>query len=648
MCGFAGFLGTRDFALPDLLSIAERMADSLDFRGPDGRGLWADPESGFAVGFRRLAIIDLSANGEQPMTSADGRYVMVFNGEIYNAPDIGRELRAKGVSFRGHSDTEVLLEAIGLWGLEKTLEQAIGMFAIALWDKQERRLALARDRLGIKPLYYGRVGGVFFFGSQPRSFFQHPRWRPEIDQNALRAFVRFGYVPAPLCMYQGIRKALPGEIIALPYLQEPERSRFWTAESVAADGLGAIDTPGFDEDRASDRLEELLRDSVRRRLLADVPVGAFLSGGIDSSTVVALMQRECHEKVRTYSIGFQEPGFNEADHARSVAQALGTDHRELIFDSAAATELVPSLPDWFDEPFADSSQLPTLLVSRMASEEVTVALSGDGGDELFSGYPRYRHADRLRSLTRAVPMPMRKLLSAALRAPGEPLWDAAARTLPTGLRTGMLENRASQLADILTADSAEQVYLLLVSHWRERQSPLPMTQAALDKIWHGALAGSVGNSVARMQLIDTLTYLPDDILAKVDRSSMAFGLEARVPLLDHRVVEFVWRLRRTLGESSFNGKRLLRRILYRYVPRHLVDRPKMGFGIPLGSWLRGDLRDWAESLLSEDELARHGFFDAKTIARQWSRHLTEAADASSPLWIILAFQSWHQRWMQSA
>jgi len=651
MCGIAGFLEAPARSGADTLrDRIGAMTDAMHLRGPDDRGIWADAASGIAFGHRRLSIIDLSPNGRQPMQSANGRFVLTYNGEVFNYPELRDELAAAGCRFRGTSDTEVILEGVTVWGLERTVERLIGMFAIALWDRETRTLHLIRDRLGIKPLYWGLPGGgLLLFGSELKALRAHRGWTPEIDRDALDAFLRFGYVPAPRSIYRGIAKLEPGTILtvqadALARGAPPTIRRFWDLRAVAARGLSDRLAP--DDAAAADALDSLLRDAVRRRMIADVPLGAFLSGGIDSSTVVALMQAQSSRPVRTFSIGFREAGYDEAPAARAVARHLGTDHEELYVGPAEALATIPHLPLWFDEPFADSSQIPTHLVSAMARRHVTVALSGDGGDELFAGYNRHLAAYRL-ARAAAVPAPLRRAAAGLLAAVPPARWDRAAALLPSGVRPPQLGDKLHKLAALLAApEDAGRAYRRLVTLWTgEDLVPGAGREPAVTALDDPALtaAAAAGDPVERFQLFDMATYLPDDILTKVDRASMAVALEARVPLLDHRVVEFAWRLPPSMRIRDGRSKWLLRQVLARYVPPSLTDRPKSGFALPIDGWLRGPLRGWAEDLLDPARLRREGYIAAEPVRAAWTAHLSGRANHQHRLWAVLMFQAWLER-----
>jgi len=642
MCGIAGFISGRSQSSAGHFSnIAGSMGGSLQHRGPDDHGTWIDPEVGVVLAHRRLSIVDLSSAGHQPMVSANGRYVVSFNGEIYNHEEIRPSLLARGCIFRGHSDTEVMLESIASFGLDATLPRLIGMFAFALWDRRERTLTLVRDRLGIKPLYWAKFGDLFLFGSELKALRAHPAWSPRIDRGAVASFMRHSYIPASHTIYQGVHKLAPGSVLTLPWGGEPRIARFWDAREVALSGL-ANPISGSDEE-LTDELESRLADAVRRRMIADVPLGAFLSGGIDSSTVVALMQSANAGRVKTFTIGFEDAGFDEAKHAAAVARHLGTDHTELTVTAQQALDVIPRLPEFYDEPFADSSQIPTYLVSAMTRRHVTVALSGDGGDELFAGYNRYKLARRSWLALSLLPRPIRRALAGALTGVSAECWSRLLAFLPRNAVPAQLGDKLHKLATIVSLSEDTEVYRRLVTHWEPSQV-MPGVEEAKGILWDSSLPRDMPGFLERMQFLDLVTYLPDDILTKVDRASMAVALEARVPLLDHRVVEFAWRIPRKALVRGGLSKWPLRQILYRHVPPQLVERPKMGFGIPLGEWLRDPLRDWAEALLSEKRLREAGLLDAVQVRRTWTAHLSGERNWQYPLWNVLMFEAWRERW----
>ena len=623
-----------------------RMAATLTHRGPDDNGAWVDAGAGIAFGFTRLAIIDVSPTGHQPMHSADGRFVIIFNGEIYNFRELRAELVAHGHQFRGSSDTEVILAGCSEWGAEATVPRLWGMFAIAIWDRRERTLTLARDRLGKKPLYYTRIGNSFLFGSELKALRAHPAFVPELDRDALALYVRFGYVPTPWSIYRGVRKLRQGCLAVVREDGAFEERLYWDALQVVQDGLS--NRARLLDEEAVEELDALLRDAVARRMIADVPLGAFLSGGIDSPTVVALMQAQSARPARTFSIGFHEDAYNEAESAKQVARHLGTDHTELYVTPAEAQAVIPKLPELYDEPFADPSQIPTFLVSELARRHVTVALSGDGGDELFGGYNRYIWArsiwKRLRYLR-----PIRGVVAGAIKAVSPPVWDTVYGRLetliPSKLRVRNAGDKAHKLAEILRAGSADSLYLDLVSQWRGPDQLVVGGTEPATVLSDPAIRRDIPDFSERMMFLDLVTYLPDDILVKIDRASMGVSLEARCPLLDHRVVEWVWRLPLALRLQGGRSKWLLRKLLDRYVPAHLVERPKMGFGVPIDDWLRGPLREWAEALLGEHRLRREGLLDPAPIHAVWAAHLSGQCNEQYRLWPVLMLQAWRERWL---
>jgi asparagine synthase (glutamine-hydrolysing) len=628
---------------PRLRAIGEGMIETLRHRGPDAGAVWLESEGGVVLGQRRLAIIDLSPGAAQPMHSADRRYAITFNGEIYNYRAIRRELEAAGRVLRSASDTEVLLEACGLWGVEAALDRSIGMFAFALWDRKMRTLILARDRLGIKPLYYVATPQRVLFASQLKAFRAVPDWRPSIDEDAVAGYLRHAYIAQPRTIYRGVEKLTPGHILTLRQGIEAAPRCFWDLRDIALSGQRRND-PTPDADEAVERLDTLIRDAVRLRMIADVPLGAFLSGGIDSSTVVALMQAQSTRPVKTFSIGFHESGYDEAASAKQVAGHLGTDHTEFYVEPRHALDVIPRLPDWFDEPFADPSQIPTYLVSELTRKHVTVALSGDGGDELFAGYNRYLWAARLSGATSLMPRKLRAITAAALHALAPDSWNRLSAVLPAAWRPPLFGDKLHKLATLIENPAPDAIYRRLVSQWESPDEVAAAGSEPHGPLFDASIARDFPGFVPRMQYLDMITYLPDDILTKVDRATMAVGLEGRVPLIDHRVVAYSWTLPLAFKLRGGRGKWLLRRVLDRYVPRPLVDRPKMGFGVPIDSWLRGPLRDWAETLLSPKRLAGDGFVRVEPVRRAWAEHLGGSRNWQYPLWTVLMLQAWRERW----
>jgi asparagine synthase (glutamine-hydrolysing) len=644
MCGIAGMVDWRAATSADALrSIAEAMIETVRHRGPDAGDVWVEAEGGVALGQRRLAIIDLSPGGAQPMHSADRRFVITFNGEIYNYRDIRRELQAAGHSMRSDSDTEVLLEACALWGVEAAIERAIGMFAFALWDRKTRSLTLARDRLGIKPLYYAATPERILFASQLKAFRPAPHWKPTIDEDAVVGYLRHAYIAQPRTIYREAEKLAPGHILTLRAGSTPSPKCFWDMRGIAAAGQRRND-PVPDPREAADRLDALLRDSVKLRMIADVPLGAFLSGGIDSSTVVALMQAQSTRSVKTFSIGFHESGYDEAQCAKQVAAHLGTDHTEFYVEPRHALDVIPHLADWFDEPFADPSQIPTYLVSELTRKHVTVALSGDGGDELFAGYNRYVWAERLARAVNLVPRPLRGASAAALRALAPQTWNRLFGFVPAAWRPALPGDKLHKITTLLDNPQPDAIYRRLVSQWERPEDVAAAGREPRGPMWDPTIAHDFPDLVPRMQLLDMITYLPDDILTKVDRATMAVGLEGRVPLLDHRVVAYSWSLPLEFKLRGGRSKWLLRQVLDRYVPRSLIDRPKMGFGVPIDAWLRGPLREWAESLLAPARLASDGLVRVEPVRRAWREHLEGSRNWQYPLWTVLMLQAWRARW----
>lgn len=640
MCGIAGFVDpTQRAGDSELKALAASMAGALRHRGPDGQGVWVDAEAGVALGHARLSIIDLSHAGAQPMASASGRFVLTYNGEIYNAAELRAELERKGHTFRGHSDTEVMVEGFAEWGLRATVERLVGMFAFAVFDRTTRTLTLGRDRTGIKPLYWGRANGRVVFASELKALATLPGWSPEIDRQALSAYLCTGYVPAPSSIYQNIEKLEPGMLLEINGGGETRSESYWSLLDVAERGQAApLD---LSEAEACDRLEALLSEAVTGRMVSDVPLGAFLSGGIDSSMVTALMQANSATPVRSFSIGFHEEGFDEAKYAKQVAAHLGTDHTELYVTAEQALNIVPKLPTIYDEPFADSSQIPTFLVSEMTKQHVSVALSGDGGDELFAGYNRYGQGLRVARMLRLLPRPAAIALARSLRAVPPAAWDRLFDLVPRRFRPRLPGDKLQKLADVLGSD-ATGYYRVLIAQWAGAWSLVKGASAPDQVAFSEDVRARFGDELSWMQYADSVTYLPDDILTKVDRASMAVSLEARVPLLDHRVVEFAWQLPENMKMRDGQGKWLLRQVLHKYVPKHLVDRPKMGFGVPIDAWLRGPLQDWAADLLDPAVMAQAGLLDPGPIQEKWAEHLSGKRNWQQFLWNVLMFEAWRR------
>lgn len=636
MCGIAGLwrFGGADEA--GLGAEVRAMTQAIAYRGPDGDGHWIDAQQGVALGHRRLAIIDLSPTGFQPMTSANGRIVITYNGELYNAQEIAAELAIK---FRGTSDTEVLVEAIARFGIEGALKRTNGLFAFAAFDRASGTLHLARDRLGIKPLYFSKQNGALAFGSELKALRAVSAFSFTLDPAAVAAYLRHACVPAPHSIYREVEKLLPGERIEITS-QNVNRFIYWDLAEIAKRQQKRLTSASFET--VVDQLDALLSDAVKRQMVSDVPLGAFLSGGIDSSTVVALMRAATNGRVKTFSIGFREKGFNEVDHARAVAQHLGTEHTELILTADDALGLIPKMPSIYDEPFADSSQLPTYLVSRLARSHVTVALSGDGGDETFAGYVRYRGVNRLWKVLRHAPIGLRRLGADAIRLLSPATWDALAPLVPRRYRPSHFGDKVLKGANLLDASGPNEMYHRLISQWPDPERLIPQVSESPGWLERHSSSTEGLDPIARMRLLDMLNYLPDDILTKVDRAAMAVSLEVRVPLIDHRVIEFAWGLPADYLIAGGQGKRPLRAVLYRHLPKSLFERPKMGFGVPIGEWLRGPLRAWAEELLSPDALAAHGLFDTVLLRERWEEHVSGRRNWQHALWAVLQFQAWRQ------
>ena len=647
MCGIAGYLiGAAGASTAESSeAVLLRMGQAIAHRGPDDSGVWVDAAAGIGLVHRRLSIIDLSPAGHQPMASASSRYVIVYNGEIYNYLELRRELeqRAGGINWRGHSDTEILLAGFEAWGVAATIERATGMFAFALWDKEAGSLTLGRDRLGEKPLYYGWQGDAFLFGSELKALKAHPAFRAGIDRDAIALLMRHNYIPAPHSIHEGISKLAPGCLLTVRGQRREVSIRpYWSAMAAVAEGKARPFVGGPSD--AVSALESLLMDAVAKQMVADVPLGAFLSGGVDSSTVVALMQAQSTRPVRTFSIGFEQELYNEAEHAKAVARHLGTDHTEMYVSAQDALNVIPLLPSMYDEPFADSSQIPTYLVSRIARQHVTVSLSGDAGDELFCGYTRYQLGDRMWKRLSRLPVALRRGVAAALTCLSPQTLNALIKpfegALPASQRLLNWGDKIHKGASLLTSPTSVDLYRGLVSHWNDPSALVLRSSEPATVLSGGFAAPAELSDIEQMMAIDLLSYLPDDILCKVDRAAMRVSLESRVPFLDHRVVEFAWRLPQDYKVRDGVSKWVLREVLYKHVPRALIDRPKMGFGVPIDHWLRGPLKDWAESLLDESRLRREGYFDPAPIRRYWAEHLSGRRNWQYHLWDVLMFQAW--------
>jgi asparagine synthase (glutamine-hydrolysing) len=643
MCGIVGRID-RTLQADDWKGQLRKMTDCIPHRGPDDEGIWYDVQHGVGLGHRRLSIIDTSTAGAQPMQSPDGQLVIVYNGEVYNFRELKQELAHRGHSFQSHTDTEVILAAVQEWGVERAVRRFNGMFAFALWDQRERCLSLVRDRVGIKPLYYGRVNSGILFGSELKSFRAARGFDPVVDRNALALYFRHNYIPAPHAIYEGVWKLPPGCMLRIESQNSghgvlPDPQPYWELEQVVQRGQDNM-FRGSDKEAVSE-LDELLRDATDRRMIADVPLGAFLSGGIDSSTVVALMQAQSHQPVKTFSIGFNQSEYNEATHAKAVAERLGTDHTEMYVKSQEARDVIPKLPHLYDEPFADSSQIPTYLVSKLAREQVTVSLSGDGGDELFGGYRRYATGRDLWAQISRIPEWGRRGLGAVLRNTPSSVWDLGFNWMNPHLeqygRPGTVSDKLQKAGEVLALAGQRELYGRLTSHWK-RPEHLVRNWAGSPKL--DEVPKTLHDFTHYMMYMDAKKYLPDDILVKVDRASMGVSLEARVPLLDHRVVEHAWRLPLHLKVRDGQEKWILRQVLHKYVPKELFDRPKMGFGVPIGHWIRGPLRGWAESLLEETRLREEGYLNPRPIREKWKEHVQGHADWKYHLWDVLMFQAW--------
>lgn len=636
MCGFTGFVSFDSQSSESLESIILTMNSKLSHRGPDSDGYWTLPSKGIALGHRRLAIQDLSPAGHQPMADFTGRYIIVFNGEIYNHLEIRKEF--KGRQWMGHSDTETVLACVETWGFEETLKRLTGMFAIALWDSKLNKLFLARDRLGEKPLYYGIHEKTFIFGSELKALKAHPKFDSVIDRNSLCLYLRHNCIPAPYSIYKNTFKLLPGSFLIVNSNLEVVENTYWDAQKVVNDSIKSK----FDgtPDEAVSELEKVLTASVNRQVISDVPLGAFLSGGVDSTSVVALMQANTAKPVKTFTIGVDNTAYNEAQHAKLVAEHLGTDHTELYVTPDDSRNVIPDLHRIYDEPFADPSQIPTFLVSKLAKQHVTVSLSGDGGDELFAGYNRHQLASTMWPKVTRLPVGVRQLSAKAIMNFSPKQLDSLNSILPKSLKMRLLGDKLHKAAYVLNAKNESELYLGLVSQWKQPEDIVINGFEPRTFVTSNALNSRDLSITENMMALDMLTYMTDDVLTKVDRAAMAVSLETRVPMLDHSVVEFAWQLPIEIKLKDGITKWPLREVLYKYVPKSLIERPKMGFGIPLDVWLRGPLKDWASELLCPFRLRKEGYFNEPLVTKVWHEHLTGKFTHTQQLWGILMFQSW--------
>ncbi|ODS13139.1 asparagine synthase (glutamine-hydrolyzing) [Pseudoalteromonas tetraodonis] len=643
MCGFSGFFNKKVFP-KDAISLLKEMGSAIRHRGPDSSGEWIDEVSRLGFSHRRLAIVDLSPAGHQPMQSQSGKFVISFNGEIYNHLELRAELEGgqPSIIWQGHSDTETLLMGFDVWGVKKTIEKSIGMFAFSVWDRKQKTLILGRDRLGEKPLYYGWQSETFLFGSELKALRKHPDFRSDINHNAIALQLRHNYIPAPYSIYNGINKLLPGSLLTLNLETfEEEIDEYWSIGKVCADGKKNpfVGTP----EEAVVELESVLKESIKQQMMADVPLGAFLSGGIDSSVIVALMQAQSDRPIKTFSIGFDEEGYNEAVHARAVAKHLGTEHTELYVTPEEAMKVIPQLAELYDEPFSDSSQIPTYIVAKMAKEHVTVSLSGDAGDELFCGYNRYIMTNKLWSKLSKIPQFVRTASASFICFIPIRYWNAINRILPSNLKMANLGDKMHKAAGVLAANSVKDLYKGLVSHWQSPEDVVINGKEPKTVLNDKSRYPLLDNDIEQMMALDTVSYLPDDILTKVDRACMGVSLEGRVPFLNHKVVEFAWSLPLNYKLRNGIGKWCLREVLFKHVPRLLIERPKMGFGVPIDAWLRGPLKEWAYKLLDEQRLKDEGFFDPEPISKMWIEHQSGKRNWQYHLWDILMFQAWYEK-----
>ncbi|MBL4601818.1 MAG: asparagine synthase (glutamine-hydrolyzing) [Emcibacteraceae bacterium] len=643
MCGLVGVLGRigSQSVTNDLLV---NMTDVISHRGPDDSGIWMDENTQIGLGHRRLSIVDISSAGHQPMPSNTGRFILAYNGEIYNHLDLRKEIEAiESVNWKGHSDTETLLVGFDIWGIEETIKKSTGMFAFAVWDKVTNKLTLGRDRLGEKPLYYGWHGETLLFGSELKALKSHPEFNADINRDALALYLRHFYIPAPYSIYKNVKKLLPGHLLEINAQDKTETYiEYWSFKEISENHEQNLYQGN--EDEAVEELEKILKKSIKQQMMADVPLGAFLSGGIDSSTVVALMQAQSERPIKTFSIGFNEEGYDEAVHARAVAEHLGTEHTELYVTSEQAMSVISKLAKLYDEPFADSSQIPTYLVSKMAKEHVTVSLSGDAGDELFCGYNRYVMTHNLWAKLSKIPRPIRSLCAFFMTLVSVKTWNNINKIIPTKFKMANLGDKMHKAANVLTTKTVSELYKGLVSTWNKPDEIVINSKEPLTALNDPKRTPNLTNDVEKMMAIDTISYLPDDILAKVDRASMGVSLEGRIPFLNHKVVEFAWTLPLEYKLRGGITKWCLKEVLYKHVPKSIMERPKMGFGVPIDEWLRGPLKEWAEKLIDESRLKKEGFFEPKIIQKVWQEHQSGKRNWQHKIWAILMFQLWYEEY----
>jgi len=641
MCGIAGFLDhSRELSGHNMQSITKSMVETLKHRGPDHQGIWIDEECGLALGHQRLSIIDLSEAGNQPMISRDSRYVISYNGEIYNASEMGNELKKTGIKFKGHADTEVLIEAFSHWGIRDTLKKLIGMFAFALWDRKKKELTLCRDRIGIKPLYWAEFGDSILFASEIKALKKHPGWDGQINHESVSNFFLYNYIPGPKTIFKKIRKLQPGTILTVSPHKIPSIEKYWSLEEVVRSSKR--ENLAITKKEAEEELEKLLNDSVSKRLVSDVPLGVLLSGGVDSSLVASLAQKNSERTIKTFTVGFSEDTHNEAPYSKKIAEHLQTDHNELYVNPKDVIAITPLLSSVYDEPFADSSQIPTLLISQFAKKEVTVSLSGDGGDEVFLGYNRHYWANFIWKIFGKIHKTPRKVISKIILLIPPIAWESFFRLFPKRVRPSQIGDKLHKVGKTIDSNNADEIYEKLISVCDVKDLPIKTTESITRNPMQDEISDLLPNFIERMSYKDTMTYLPDDILTKVDRASMSTSLENRVPLLDHRIMEFVWKLPLSIRMEHGKRKILLKKILSKSIPRKLINRPKAGFGVPLDSWLRGPLKEWAEGLIDENSLQHDEFLDSQKIQTLWKQHQSKRYNHQNQLWAVLMFRSWVQ------